>query len=511
MVPPVHKAAFHKSPFPGVIVEHRAPGEFYILDVNSAARTSAEWRGIPEEDVIGRNIADVFPGVGAAGQLDAYEQALANQDVVDLGEVASDDSEALSGVFSLCIVPLDDSRLLITGESVTSRVGELNQAQTAFHWYEAMVTASSGLMVFVDATYTYQAVNQAYCDEHRLAREEILGHTVADVFGEETFDTTMKPHLDRCLLGEEVTFDFWWNSPSSGRRHVYARYAPFFETDGSVSGVLVEVRDKTEQTQIEQHHERSVAALEAANQELEAFSDSVAHDLKNPLLTVTQFSEYLDEAVGEVLTEQLQGYLQRIRAAGRHMTHIIDDLRDLADLTRAEVSQERVDLSSLGHEIIEELRALVPDRDVTFEAEPGITTVGDRALLRILLTNLLQNAWKYTGPSGDARIELGVEEDETDVPIYYVRDNGIGFEDSDRERIFRAFERLHTEAEYAGTGLGLATVMRIVRRHGGRAWAEGVPGQGTILRFTLEPEPIDPRRDDRRVNRPAVGDRREHP
>ena len=343
------------------------------------------------------------------GDLDTYEQALANQQIVDFGEVAYEDAEVPPGVFSGCVIPLDESKLLITGENATSRVRELDRTEKTLQWYKSMVTASSDLMVFVDATYTYRAVNQVYRDEHRRTQEEILGHTVAEVFGEKAFETTLKPHLDRCLLGERVTFDFWWNSPSRGRRHVDVRYDPFFEADGSVSGVLVEVRDTTDRKQIEQHHERSVAALEAANRELEAFSDSVTHDLKIPLLSVTQFSEYLDEAVGDSLDEQQQDYLRRIRAAGRHMTHIIDDLRDLADVNRGEISQEEVDLSSLGHEIIADLRALVPDREVRFEAEPGITAFGDKTLLRILLTNLLQNAWKYTGPNDDARIELDAE------------------------------------------------------------------------------------------------------
>ncbi len=326
-------------------------------------------------------------------------------------------------------------------------------------WCAAMVTASSGLMALVDSRYTHRAVNQAYCDGHVRTEEEVLGHTVVEVFGEEIFESTLKHHLDRCLAGEKVSFDFWWDSRHRGRRHVDATYAPFSEPDDSVSGVLVELRDTTEQLQIEQHHERSVVALEAANRELGAFSDSVAHDLKNPLLTVTHFSGYLEDAVGEVLTEQLRGYLQRIRAAGRHMTHIIDDLRDLADLHHIEFMGDEVDLSSMGHEIIDELRALLPGREVRFEAEPGIMAVGDKALLRILLSDLLQNAWKYTEPSDDAWIELGVEEGEGDIPTYYVRDNGIGFDNADRNRIFRAFERLHTEADFAGSGLGLSTVM----------------------------------------------------
>jgi len=258
-------------------------------------------------------------------------------------------------------------------------------------------------------------------------------------------------------------------------------------TEGSFyTGII---RDITERKQAEEQLEQSVAALEVANRELEAFSHSLAHDLRNPLMIVTNFSHLLYEDLGDSLGEQEAEDLRRVRDAGRHMVHIIDDLRDLADVNRAEISRMEVDLSATGQDIIDELRILVPDRDVAFEAEAGIKAFGDETLLRILLTNLLQNAWKYTGPTDDPRIELGVDENEGDVPTYHVRDNGIGFDNADNEVIFQAFERLHTRAEFAGSGLGLATVERIARRHGGRVWGEGIPREGAVFRFTLGSSP----------------------
>ncbi len=377
---------------------------------------------------------------------------------------------------------------------------KLEEIVEQLQWYRSMVAASRDLMVLVDSTYTYRAVNQAYCDEHGLTQEEVLGHTVAEVHGQKTFEATLKPHLDRCLSGVKVNFEFWWNSPSQGRRHIEARYDPFIDADGSVSGVVVDARDTTDRQQSGEEHELSVEALEAANRELELFSASLAHDLRNPLLIVTNFSAHLEEELGGSLDEELQDDLQRIRAAGRHMMHILEDLRDLTDVTRGEISRQKIDLSVLGREIIEDLNSLVPDREVSFETEPGITALGDKTLLKILLANLLQNSWKYTGPVDDARIELGVVEDETDGPIYHVRDNGIGFAKADCEVIFQAFERLHTLGDFAGSGLGLATVERIVRRHGGRVWADGVPEKGAVFRFTLGPPPTDRRRGRRRKN-----------
>jgi len=351
--------------------------------------------------------------------------------------------------------------------------------------YRSMVTASHDLMVFVDPTYTYRAVNPAYCAEHMRTEDEIIGHSVVEVFGEALFEGTLKPRMDRCLSGEAVAFAFWWNSPSRGRRHVDVRYDPFFEDDGSVSGILVDVRDTTEQTLTKEELERSVVALEVANRDLEAFGDSLAHDLKTPLLTVTNFSYYLNESIGNSLDEQQADHLQRIQGAGQQMIQIIYDLRDLADVDRVEIRPDEVDLTSLAQGVIGDMRALAPDRKVGLEAEPDIMALGDGTLLRLLLTNLFQNAWKYTGKSDDAHIELGVVEDEGGVPVYYVRDNGIGFDNVHREKIFRAFERLDTVGDISGSGLGLATVERIVHRHGGRAWAEGTPGEGAVFYFTL--------------------------
>ena len=228
------------------------------------------------------------------------------------------------------------------------------------------------------------------------------------------------------------------------------------------------------------------------NTTLEAFSVALTHDLRSPLLIVTNLSHQLREALGDSLGEQEADDLQRIRDAGRHMMHIIHDLRDLVDVNRAEISRAEVDLSTMARGIIDDLSVLVPDREVRFEAEPGINVLGDKTLLKILLTNLLQNAWKYTGPREDAWIELGVVEVEDDDPIYQVRDNGIGFDNADSETIFQVFERLHSRSEFSGSGLGLATVERIVRRHGGAVWADGVLGEGAVFRFTLGSSETDP-------------------
>ena len=357
-----------------------------------------------------------------------------------------------------------------------------------------MVTASRDLMVFIDSGYTYRAVNPAYCEEHQRTPEKILGHTVVDLYGEEFFRKTLKPHLDRCLSGESVAFQFWWDSPLRGRRHVDLRYDPFFEDDGSVSGVIADVRDTTEQMRTKEQLEQLVVALNVAKSDLEAFSDSLAHDLKTPLLTVTNFTHYLMEAVGGEFGEEQEDHIRRIHQAGKQMGHMIDDLRDLSDVRRGDIVKEEVDLTTLALGIMDDLNALRPDRNVILEAEPGIKAVGDGKLLKLLLKNLLQNAWKYTGLNDEARIDLAVIRKDPGDTTYQVRDNGIGFDNTQRDRIFEAFHRLDTGGKFTGSGLGLTTVQRIVHRHGGMVWAEGVPNEGSVFSFTLGSSLIHDRR-----------------
>ena len=485
-------------------VYFEAPIGLCSLDLDLRYVQVNEWlatvNGLAVSEHLGRTIGEVLPDVarGVAKQL---------RRVIKTGEPIEGTVEAetpahpgIVRTFRHNFYPVRSPDGEVVGVSCAVQdVTEREAAKEALQWYKSMATASRDPMAYVDSAYTYRAVNQAYCDEHGRIREEILGRTVADVFGKKMFKATLKPHLDRSLSGEHVSFDFWWTSPTKGRRHVDARYDPFFEADGSVSGITANMRDTTDRRRTEEEHERSVAALEAANLELELFSASLAHDLRNPLLIVTNFSAHLAEELGDSLDDKLKDDLERIRAAGRHMMYTLEDLRDLTDVTRGEISRQEVDLSSMAREIIKDLSALAPDRHVTLEVEPGITAAGDKSLLRILLTNLLQNAWKYTKPRDGPRIELGLDEDESEGPIYHVRDNGIGFDNTHREVIFQAFERLHTRQEFPGSGLGLATVERIIGRHGGRVWAEGTPGEGAVFFFTLAP----PSSDRRRVTRPS--------
>ncbi len=225
--------------------------------------------------------------------------------------------------------------------------------------------------------------------------------------------------------------------------------------------------------------------LELANKELEAFSYSVSHDLRAPLRSIDGFSQAFLDDYEDRMDAQGKEYLRRVRAASQRMARLIDDLLKLSRVTRADMSYRQVDLSAMAKAIAGELKETNPERAVEFVVAEGATAPGDASLLRAVLENLLNNAWKYTARHPRARIEFGVVEQDG-RPAYFVRDDGAGFDMAYAGKLFTPFQRLHDSAEFEGTGIGLATAQRIVRRHGGRIWAEGEVEKGAVFYFTLQ-------------------------
>ena len=226
------------------------------------------------------------------------------------------------------------------------------------------------------------------------------------------------------------------------------------------------------------------AATDASNRELEAFSYSVAHDLRSPLRSVDGFCQILEEEYADQLDETGRDYFARVRRAAQHMATLIDDLLRLARITQGEMSHSTVNLSQIAAHIRDDLRDSAHARLAEFSIAPDILTRGDARLLRIVLENLFSNAWKFTITQPVARIEFGSESMDGQT-VLYVRDNGVGFDMAYAGKLFGAFQRLHGVYEFPGTGIGLATVQRIVNKHGGRIWAEAAPGKGATFRFTL--------------------------
>jgi PAS domain S-box-containing protein len=259
---------------------------------------------------------------------------------------------------------------------------------------------------------------------------------------------------------------------------------PLPDQDGQIIGTFGISRDITERKRAEVALQKAKLELEAANKELEAFSYSVSHDLRSPLRSIDGFSQALLEDYADQLPAEGQNHLKRVRAATQRMAELIDDLLNLSKVTRASMKLVPVDLSQLAQRIATELQRTQPERRLNFNITPNLKARGDPSLLQAVLENLLNNAWKFTSKREQAEIEFGSKH-ENDEAVYFIRDNGAGFDMAYVGKLFGAFQRLHAMTEFSGTGIGLATVQRIIHRHGGRIWAEGAVDQGATFFFTL--------------------------
>jgi signal transduction histidine kinase len=227
------------------------------------------------------------------------------------------------------------------------------------------------------------------------------------------------------------------------------------------------------------------AALRLANQELEKFAYTVSHDLRAPLVTIDGFISRLRRELGEGISGKAVHFMERIEAAGRHMGELVEGLLALSQAERRRLKLEEVDIAAMARDILDMLTRQQPGRDVQITIEPGLVAHADRGLVTSLLDNLLGNAWKFTSGRACTEIAVGRAADSAGESIFYVKDNGAGFDMSHASHLFTAFERLHDNDEFPGLGIGLATVQRVCARHGGRAWAESEPDKGACFFFTL--------------------------
>ncbi len=297
----------------------------------------------------------------------------------------------------------------------------------------------------------------------------------------------------------------WYTSYWGKRSMLRFELVPLRDAAGAISGAIAIIQDVSAQREaaaalrqsqddlqaLNQELERRVAErtaqLGAANRELQAFGYSVSHDLIAPLRTVDGFVRMVLEDEGGGLSDASRAHLERAVAVAGRMGTLIEHLLELSRVARAELHRRRIDLSALAHAVATELQQADPARGVAFAIADGVGADADPLLARVVLENLLGNAWKYTSRRATAHIEFGVV-DGTRPPVYIVRDDGAGFDPAYADRLFVAFQRLHDAAEFGGTGIGLATTQRIIQRHGGRIWAESAVGDGAAFYFTLEPE-----------------------
>jgi signal transduction histidine kinase len=257
------------------------------------------------------------------------------------------------------------------------------------------------------------------------------------------------------------------------------------DDEGAIIGYLLIGTDNTARKRLEERVRHRTAELEATNKELEAFSYSVSHDLRDPLRSIDGFSQAFLEDFGPLVPPEGREDLQRVRHATQRMGQLIDDMLLLSRVTRREMHMEATDMSALAAEVAEELVLDNPQRDVQLSIEPGMTATGDPQLLHIVLVNLLGNAWKFTSRREHAHVSVGTVRDPEHGPAFFVHDDGAGFDLQYKDKLFVAFQRLHGQDEFPGTGIGLATVLRVARRHGGDVWAEGEVDRGATFCFTI--------------------------
>ncbi len=328
-----------------------------------------------------------------------------------------------------------------------------------------------------------------------FSEEAIIGKHLREILSETDF-ALARPYIERALSGKPVYYRGPHPSPANKGHHLMFSLAPQVGESGEVQGFYGLFFDVTKQEQARLEIERlnrdldrrvkeRTTDLSSANKELESFAYSISHDLRAPLRGIDGFSQMAIEEYGDKLDVQGRSYLERVRAAAQRMGSLIDDILELSRVSRLAMGRNQVDLSKLAAELLDEMRQADPQRRIETAIAPDCLAEGDRQLLRILLQNLLENAWKYTARQADAHIAFGKELLETGETAFFVRDDGVGFDMKYAERLFTPFQRLHKPEEFAGSGIGLATVARIVHRHGGRVWIESAIGQGTTLRFVL--------------------------
>ncbi len=346
--------------------------------------------------------------------------------------------------------------------------------------------------------------NQQWIDYTGMTLEQTSGWGWQPVLHPDDLDECLRRWSRAVEMGESYETEYRFKRASDGayRWHL-GRATPARDEDGRITkwygtSTDIEEHKRTEQALHENQQQiqklnaelelrvvERTAELATANKELEAFSYSVSHDLRAPLRSIDGFSQALLEDYSGSIDAQGQNYLQRVRAASQRMAQLIDDMLNLSRVSRGEMRREQIDLSRMAREVLEQLQREEPERTVEIIIADNVNARGDERLLRIALENLLGNAWKFTSKQRSARIEFNVREGDAGEDVFFVRDDGAGFDMAYSDKLFGAFQRLHSVSEFEGTGIGLATVQRIIHRHGGRIRAESEVDRGATFYFTL--------------------------
>jgi PAS domain S-box-containing protein len=434
----------------------------------------------------------------AVAEVNAFAQKKAAYFRTYAEDSAKQASYLLVGLLSLAILLCLSFTVIITRKVVG--IVELEQTKSRLKIYESIISQLKDSAVWLDPQGYIIHTNESACRNLGYSNEELLAMSLPEV------DTGVPA---------ETWPQYWDDLKEAGHLVIESRYRRkngevfpveiyldylMINEDAFISLVARDiterelVREKLQRfnQELEELVDQRTAELAAANKELEAFAYSVSHDLRAPLRAISGFSQIVLEDYHDKLDPEGQDFLRRIRKAGNNMGQLIDDILKLSRITRVDMDYQNVDLSRLVEDITRQLVEDDPQRNADFVIHPNLTVKGDEVLLRVLLDNVLRNAWKFTTNQPTTKIEFGSQEQPRHsgdggrpVKVYYVKDNGVGFDSKYESKLFQPFQRLHSQEEFPGTGVGLATVQRVVNRHGGKVWAESQEGSGATFYFSL--------------------------
>jgi PAS domain S-box-containing protein len=449
---------------------------------------------VPRAELLGRRIDDLLPGAAA----EAIHEALAR---LRRGEGAQTLEYAAPGPGGLHyhqarLVMASNGNALLLVRNIDDEKRVEQRVRESEERFRTMADGAPVLLWMAGTDGLCDFFNQGWLIFTGRPLERELGSGWAEGVHFEDFQRCMHTYMNAFVERQSFAMTYRLRRADGEYRWLFDQGRPRFAPDGSFMGYIGSCIDVTEERltrealgklneDLEGHVRRRTAQLEVANRELEAFAYSASHDLRAPLRALSGYSQLLLDDHGQSIGADGRDMLARMRDASQKMAQLIDDLLHLSRVTRVEMRRERVDLSALARDVVDQLRGEEPERRVETVIADGLRTDGDPQLLRVLLDNLLRNAWKFTSKREAARIALDAARQPDGRMAFVLSDNGAGFDMAYASKLFGAFQRLHTSAEFPGSGVGLATVQRIVHRHGGRVWAEGVVGEGARFYFTL--------------------------